>query len=340
MSDSTNNLIYDFSNLADHTLDDIEYFCNLNNGRYDYVNPTHTLGALDRLPVELLNMVLTQLTIRSLADFRRVNRRAMQVVDSVPEYKAIVTYIPTSLRGILSIGTGEWILCQDLYQKLCTAECDSCGDFGGYLYLITCRRVCFLCFTEKTDFLPLKRADAVRKFGLAREHLASLPAMRTVPGSYSPREIQIGNRLMLIDHSAARQAGFAVHGSTSAMEQFASDITFEKLEKYRSRKSQQTAGAGTATPRRPRTEDEFDGRTSNPRRFVAIVRAPFLDVRIGSPEWGFHCAACKMHHYTRPLHWRRKFTEESFKHHITECGEIIDGKHAGKFITGNKDREI
>jgi hypothetical protein len=55
------------------------------------------------------------------------------------------------------------------------------GDFGGYLYLITCRRVCFLCFTEKPDYLPLLRADAIRKFGLHNEHTVRLPAMKTVP---------------------------------------------------------------------------------------------------------------------------------------------------------------
>jgi hypothetical protein len=88
--------------------------------------------------------------------------------------------------NIISIGTGRWISCRDLYEKLCTAECDSCGDFGGYLYLITCRRVCFLCFTEEPDYLPLLRADAIRKFGLHNEHMARLPAMKTVPAWCSP----------------------------------------------------------------------------------------------------------------------------------------------------------
>jgi hypothetical protein len=323
---STKDLTCVFSNLRDHTLDDIGNLCRLGNGRHRPA-PTHTLGTLEGLPLELLHMVLPQLDIRSLTDFRRVNQRAMQIVDSNHQYRTITAQAPASLQGILSIGTGRWISCQVLYEKLCTAECDSCGDFRGYLYLITCRRVCFLCFTQETDYLPLLRADAVRKFGLCHKQVASLPAMKAIPGCYSPRDIKLRTQLTLIDHEAARQLGVTVHGTASTMEQYASEMASKRLEHFQSKISWQTAGAGKSRPRRPRSEDEFDGRTSNPKRFVAIVRAPFLDLRTGSSEWGFHCVACKTHHHNRPLHWRRKFMEESFKHHIRECGEIIEGKH-------------
>lgn len=330
MTDSMNDLTCVYSDQRDRTLDDIGNLCPLDNGRHHHPAPRYTLGALEQLPLELLNMVLVHVDIESLTGFRRVNQRAMQAVDSIPQYKAITTHTPASLRGILSIGTGRWISCRDLHKKLCTAKCDSCGDFGGYLYLITCRRVCFLCFTENTDYLPLRQADAIRKFGLRHEHLASLPSMKTVPGYYSPRQIKLRNRLTLVDHNAARLAGLAIHGSVSKMEQYSLEIISMRLEQYQSRKTQQPTGARQLIPRRPRSEDEFDGRTSNPKRFVAIARAPFLDLRTRSPEWGFHCVACKIHHYNRPLHWRRKFTEETFKSHLRECGEIIDGKHATK----------
>jgi hypothetical protein len=252
------------------------------------------------------------------------------------QYRAIATHAPVALCGILSIGIGQWISCQDLHDKLCTAECDSCGDFWGYLYLITCRRVCFLCFTEATDYLPLRQVDAIRKFGLSREHLANLPAMKTVSGCYSPRSIKVRKGLTLIDHSAARDAGLAVHGSASAMEEFTSNIALEKLKKYEIRHSQLIARTGRSITRRPRTEDEFDGHTSNPLRFVAIVRAPYLDRRLRSPEWGFHCVGCKLHHYDPPLHWRRRFTDESYKRHITECGQVIGGKHARQCVQGQR----
>jgi hypothetical protein len=58
---------------------------------------------LDQLPAELLIQVLLYIDIPSLTVFRRVNRRAMQLVDSVPQYAAIINYCPNTIRAILSI---------------------------------------------------------------------------------------------------------------------------------------------------------------------------------------------------------------------------------------------
>ncbi|KAF2136590.1 uncharacterized protein K452DRAFT_237240, partial [Aplosporella prunicola CBS 121167] len=85
------------------------------------------------------------LDLRTLTDFRCVNQRAMQVVDSIFPYNAIIKHVRNALRGILSIETGRWITCEALFETLCTPQCESCGAFGGYLYLITCKRVCYRC---------------------------------------------------------------------------------------------------------------------------------------------------------------------------------------------------
>lgn len=190
------------------------------------------LENLEHLPLELMNMLLIQHDIQSLTNFRRVNQRAMQVIDQIPQYKRIFLYAPSTIQGILSINTGTSFSCQELYTKLCTAECDTCGDVGGYLYLVTCRRVCFLCFTTKTEYLPLLRADAMRKFGLRREDMTGFPSMRSVPGYYSPREVKCRTRMTLLDHDAARETGIAVHGSIEAMVHHASEVTSKKLEQY------------------------------------------------------------------------------------------------------------
>jgi hypothetical protein len=66
--------------------------------------------------------------------------------------------------------------------------------------------------------------------------------MKTVPGCYSPLEIKIRTRLTLLDHDAARQIGVAVHGTVSTMDQYALQMTSQKLERYQSLKSQQAPG--------------------------------------------------------------------------------------------------
>ncbi|PYH52113.1 F-box protein, partial [Aspergillus niger CBS 101883] len=151
--------------------------------------PCYGLGTLETLPLEVVHLTLIQLDMQSLIDFRRVNRRARQVADSVPQFRHILAQVPASIRASLGLETARYFSCQELYQTLGTAECESCGDFGGYLYLLTCRRVCFLCFTEKPDYLPLSRKDVIRKFGLGSAHIALLPRMRSLPRCYSPREI-------------------------------------------------------------------------------------------------------------------------------------------------------
>lgn len=254
-------------------------------------------------------MVLIQLDMRSLTDFRRVNQRAMQAVDSIPQYKAIVTHSPASLQRILSIDTGSWFSCHLLYETLCTAECDSCGFLGEYIYLITCRRVCFICFTEKPDYVPLLRDRVLREFGLQSEHLTRLPYMKSVPGYYSPWNFKCYSRLSLIDHDAVRQASISIHGSSDAMEQDVTEMT--PTTRTRERDS-----------RRLGYWNSLDA-----ERYMAIIRAPYLDLRTKSFEWGFHCTA-SICCYNRPRHWKRRFTQETFEDHIGECGDINkDGNH-------------
>lgn len=320
----TSESTYIFPDIKDNTLDDIDNSYHLDN-QFKFRTPRYGLGALDRLPLEIIHLALIRLDVQSLTDFRRVNKRARLITDSIPQYKRILAHAPTSIRGSLNIQSARFFSCLDLYEKLSTAECDSCGDFGGYLYLVTCRRVCFLCFTEKTDYLPVPQKDAIRKFGLSSKHLASLPRMKSFPGRYSPRGIKCRQRETLFDYSAARQTGIAVHGTISSMEEYVSEMASKRLEAYNTTLSLRRTNATNL--RLPRSEDSFDGRSSNPKRFMGIIRAPFLSVQTVFPDWGFYCAACKAHHYCRPLHWRRKYTMKSFQDHVRECGDIIEGKH-------------
>lgn len=315
---------YIFLDIKDNTLDDIDNSHHLDHP-LDFSSLQYGLGPLERLPLEIIHLALIWLDLQSLADFRRVNKAARLITNSIPQYRRILAHAPAVVRGCLNIETARFVSCLDLYEALSTAECNSCGDFGGYLYLVTCRRVCFLCFAEKPDYLPVLRDDALRKFGLRSEHLASLPYMKSFPGRYSPRGIKCRQRQTLFDYSTARQTGIAAHGTVGSMEKFASEMASKRLEAYNTKLAlRRTKGT---RPRPPRSEDSFDGRCSNPKRFMGIVRAPFFSAQTAFPDWGFHCVACKAHQYGRPLHWRRKYTEHNFQDHVRECGEIIEGKH-------------
>jgi hypothetical protein len=241
----------------------------------------------------------------------------MQIVDSVPVCRAIVTHAPLALRGILAIGVGSWITCGELYNEFCTAECRTCGDFGAFLYILgTCERVCFLCFSEEPRYLPLSRIEAARKFGLDQNVVKALPRMKAIPGTYATGGKKVREGRYLVDMENARSAGIALHGSIPAMEQFVSQMAVKKLEEFGRR-----AKTG-ARSRRPRTEDPFDRKAGNPLRFMAVVRLPWLDKTSQRLEWGFHCIGCEKQYRCRPLHWRRKFAEASFSEHLRQCGDI------------------
>ena len=318
---------YDRPNLIDHTLDynDLARCCRLDNGRHS-ISPQFGLGSLDCLPPELLSITLAQIDLRSLTDFRRVNQRAMELVDSLPQHRALVTHAPALLRGILSNGTGRWISCQDLFDTFCTAVCEVCGDFGGYVYIITCKRVCFLCLSDESSYLPLLRRDVSCKFGLNSSVISELPTMKSLPGRYSPNERICRTRLTLIDSESAWQAAIKVHGTASAVKQYTSELAAKRWEQYQKRISQLVAGASGKAPRPP-YQEAWDGHCSNPRRFMAIIRTPWWNRITHSLDWGFHCVGCKRQHRCRPLHWRRKFTTTKFDEHIRRCGEIQDGIH-------------
>ena len=287
------------------------------------------LGALDKLPLEILHEILSQLDLYSLTSFRDVNRRASESTESMLQYQIVSEFAPKALQGILIIGTARWITCQDLFNKLCTASCEICGDFGGYLYLLTCKRVCFVCFSEGERCLPLRLNQAARKFGLNRVTLRKLPQMCCLPGTYSPQKKQLRVATKFVDFESARNAGIALHGSIAAMERYASDKLDEKLYHYqmRVRENLKSFMDPYHRVRRPRTEDPVDRKTGNPFRFMAVVATPWLNRVSQKPEWGYYCAGCLDYAGEWPLHSRRKYTLASFSEHLRECGEIEDGEH-------------
>ncbi|KAI1770009.1 hypothetical protein F4818DRAFT_450600 [Hypoxylon cercidicola] len=266
------DLTYPRLNLNDHTLDH-----NLPSPKPQPESgclrppPTTNVGVLTALPPELLQEILSQLDLCSLMHFRQVNRSAVDLVNSLTQYKAINTHAPNALRGILSIETGRWITCRTLYEKLCTPGCEQCGDFGGYLYLLTCKRVCFLCFSRDKLYLPLSPRLVSWKFGLDRQIINTLPRMRVLLGTYSPNVRRVCAPSVLVDYESALHAGISHHGSLSAMQEYVTDMKVQKLHTYYNRVATVQQSGPSIRMQRPQILDPVDRLSGNPFRFVAIV---------------------------------------------------------------------
>ncbi|OAL57149.1 hypothetical protein IQ07DRAFT_652365 [Pyrenochaeta sp. DS3sAY3a] len=281
--------------------------------------PKNDLATLETLPLEIIQMILVDIDISTLMTFHQVNARAAQVIEGIPEYKVIASYAPKAIPAIVSAGLGHRISCVAFYHKLCTAHCENCGDFGGFIYLLTCTRVCHICLSHNDDYLPMLRNHAVLQFGITWSKIRTLPQMTSVPGRYTIHGYKRSQRITLVDSKAARDAAIARHGSHAAMTQYLSHRLQAEAQKYQITR----AFFGVARRRMALIDDLKD---SNPLRYMAVIRAPLWEKSTQTAQWGRHCKAC-----LRPPNglnkYLRQFSKESFEAHLNECGPIRHGKH-------------
>jgi hypothetical protein len=121
---------------------------------------------------------------------------------------------------VLAIGAGRWTTCEDICEALYQEECEveGCGLFAGYLYLPTCKKVCFECFIEHPQYRLLSHLQVQRRFGLHKTTIDSLPHIRCIPGKYSIRPVW-HEECFKIDYKTALDAGIAQHGSLTALDE-------------------------------------------------------------------------------------------------------------------------
>lgn len=277
------------SKIVDHTLDDARLGarCPLDYGRH-HGQPTRRVGRLDVLPLELITQILLGLDLPSLISFRRVNRRAAVLVDSVHEYRMVYNHCPDIIRAIVSVDAKHFNL-RTLFGTLSTTRCASCHRFGDYLYLITCKRVCYLCFTTDILYFPVPATVAAKYTGLPRGRLTCLPHVRSLPGHYTERGKLSRRRITLFDRQSIQTR--------------ASDMS-QPLDEIRPR---------------------ADLTTREPRRYMSIIPAPYFTSDRRSAHWGLFCNSC-IDSKSPETNFRIKYTEEEFKRHMARYGIDHGGK--------------
>lgn len=292
---------YTKQNIRDNTLDNAQLTtrCPLDNGRHNDASilPRYSIGKLDQLPAELLTQVLLSIDIPTLTRLRRVNRRAMDLIDSIPQYSAIIKHCPDIIRAIISIQADAFD-CNVLYTTLSTTRCSTCKRFGDHLYLITCRRVCYFCFTMRPKYFPLtigrassffapsgapQRGAITSRRGLLRA--ADPPSILSLPGRYCAPWTDAGGNLM-----------------RRRLELFDRQAVIRDL-----------ADTGLA---------DVDKTTREPLRFMAIITAPYLFNAGRQADWGCFCLGCKDETEEKGNHFRRKYTRKEVLEHIARYGPI------------------
>ncbi|KAK3389675.1 hypothetical protein B0H63DRAFT_102925 [Podospora didyma] len=266
--------------IVDHTLDDaqLDARCPLDNGRHA-VRPKTSVGQLDLLPAELINQLLGILDIPTLTTFRRVNQRAMFLVDSLPPYRRLWMSCPSILRAVVSINAASFS-CETLFRTLTKEKCESCSLFGGYyLYLITCKRVCYFCFTGRKEYFPVSLTLATRQAKLPKMALRHLPQVLTLPGRYAPTAKLSTYRITLVDCQALLQLS-------------------EEAEMMLNKR--------------------VDYKSTEPRRYMSIVAAPRLHLHDQTADWwGLYCSLCRDN--TEPSsHFRIQYSRQDILQHFKD----------------------
>ena len=292
--------VYRTQNICDNTLDDaqLETRCPLDNGRHDFT-PISTFFAtnqLDRLPLELLIEVLLQLDIPSLTRFRGLNRRTMELVNSVHQYTAIIEQCPNIIRAIVSI-QADGFDCSTLYRTLCTSRCFTCNRFGDHLYLIDCRRVCYFCFTRRAEYLPLTSREA-SKFFVPNAKLRS-------KAKSSRKLLKFANPPSILSLPGRYCGAWTARGG---------GLRPRRLRLYDRRAVVQSL-AGSGLP-------QSDNTTREPKRFMAIISAPVLLNSGWQVDQGFFCLGCWDETDEKTKHFRIKYTTEEMSEHIASYGRV------------------
>ncbi|KAF5254161.1 hypothetical protein FANTH_1043 [Fusarium anthophilum] len=215
------------------------------------------LGSLDRLPLELLHDTLVRLDVHSLFKFRQTNLRSRQTVDSLKQYHMIVLHALNLLCALLRTQLAVDISLLDFYNALCLKSCSLCGEFGGFMSLLTWMRCCFKCLKEAPETQVQTRSAARKELHLTKAELSQLKSFKTLPGTYSMEESVYKSRIAIVSRLQATLIS--------------------------RRQSQTTTQVQSARSERNR---KFN--------FMGSCALPYYDKVTGNVEYGISCAGCQL----------------------------------------------
>jgi hypothetical protein len=315
-----------------------------------FQRPAAGLGDFDVFPLELLHHIIPELDMETVEYFRRVNRLAREAVSSSLEYSFIKKHMPQLLQGIRFLGTGQTYSLKTLFDKLHTKHCEHCEtyrtkmdsstlyieknkteqpNFGGYMYLLSARRLCLGCITYHVNCRASSTRMALFDHGLEEKDIqeANPPSIKFVPHlsidimTFQRTEGEEGFELerietSLYDYSALLQAALQKYGGSDAIKHlehwkpwsesmekdpWVYDVAWEDALQY-----------------------EPTSQSPIPNHSLMVVRTPWFDRRgsaQGMLKRGFACAYCANYAW-HPDDQLQEYLEEDFEAHMGVCKSL------------------
>ncbi|KJZ76159.1 hypothetical protein HIM_04615 [Hirsutella minnesotensis 3608] len=215
------------------------------------------MGTLDRLPLELLHDVLLYLDVQSLFFFRQTGIKSRQMVHSLKQYRMVVVHGLNLFCALLRTRLANSVSLFDTYHALCTKACEFCGEFAGFMSLLTWNRCCFKCLQEAPETQVQSLASVRKQFRLTKTEMCRLISFKTLPGIYSMEESLRKSRIAVV----------SMHQAMSV--------------------------AGQRPPARAQLQAADWGQKMK-LNFMGSCALPFYDRQTGEVEHGISCAGCQL----------------------------------------------
>lgn len=267
------------------------------------VNANSDLGVMDKLPPELLFMILDLVDFRTLSQVSRTSIKAKAVVEAFPPYQAMMEHAGETLTALSEIRLIQHHSSSLLYRTLRSDQCVSCFDFGAFLFLPTCERICQDCLYRNCAYRVATPPVIRKTFHLTKTQLKTIPTMNCIPGEYHVYSFATpGRNFRLVSVKQAKQLAIDVHGSVEALEPFQPTFTVQDHSEmgHRSFKSRKTIfeaplmppGRHMTTLPRPDCRPALDYWAG-----VAAIRFVYLSPT--GPDDGRTCRGCRitLQHY-------------------------------------------
>lgn len=146
-----------------------------------------------------------------------------------------------------------------IHAVLFLEDCVSCQKYAPFLFLPTCERCCYECLHRDRSLRVVTTQMAGICFGISPKDLRRIPAMLSIPGTYSVgHEVTRRRRVKLVSLKQVRELGIAMHGSDEAMKSFFTSRNAEKLaSRARHTAGWFTASSSESRPRQSSTSSSY-----------------------------------------------------------------------------------
>ena len=120
-----------------------------------------SLGALEQ-PVEIIQSIISELSLRDLQNYKAVNSRARSMVVWNQKYRNVITYAPEVVCALYKTDLDSAFTLNHIHDVLTHDRCVLCNRFGGYVFLPGLQRCCERCARYDPELIPISLGDPTK----------------------------------------------------------------------------------------------------------------------------------------------------------------------------------